>query len=83
MHVAAPRFAPGFYYVTVIDPSTNRRALLRGPWPTHIGALASVARVRAEAEAVDPWAAFYAFGTARSETDAGPGVLGPALEAAR
>lgn len=75
MSAQAPDTRPGFYYVSVMDGP--RRGLLRGPWiDDHAGALAAVDVVRAEAERVDPRAAFYAFGTARSETDRGPGVLG-------
>lgn len=74
-----PDTRPGFYYVSVIDGP--KRALAFGPFVNDHGrALADVDRVRALAEERDPRAAFYAFGTCRSETDLGPGVLGtPAL----
>lgn len=74
----APDPRPGFYYVSVIDGP--RRALLRGPWvDDHAGALAAVDRVRRQAELVDARAVFYAFGTARTDVDRGPGVLGRAF----
>lgn len=66
----------GFYYVSCQD-DRGRRALVFGPFVNdHRSALADVARVAAEAERVDPRACWYAWGTARSETDLGPGVLG-------
>lgn len=71
-----PDRRPGFYYVSCVDGT--RRALLRGPWTSHAAAIAAVPAVRAEAERADAWACWYAFGTARSETDLGPGVLGGA-----
>lgn len=74
----APDPRPGFYYVSVMDGP--RRALVRGPWTNHADALAAVETVRAEAEKADPRAVWYAFGTARCETDVGPGVLGGPLQ---
>lgn len=51
------------FYVSVIDGT--RKGLLLGPYDTHEAALANVDRAKAEAEAVDPFAHFYAFGTSR------------------
>jgi hypothetical protein len=66
---------PGFYYVSVIDGA--RRGLLLGPWvDDHAGARAAVDAARIEAERLDPWASFWAFGTCRSDDDLGPGLLG-------
>ena len=65
---------PGSYYVSCING--NRRALLYGPLASHAAALAMVERVRAVAVEVDPYAHFYAFGTARADVDyTRPGVL--------
>lgn len=64
----------GFYYVSVIDG--GRSARVRGPFVNdHAGALAAVDAARAELEALDPRAIWYAFGTCRSETNLGPGYL--------
>lgn len=49
------------YYVTVRDG--GRTGFLLGPYPTHDGALARVEAARRHANRVNPWAAFYAFGT--------------------
>ena len=68
---------PGFYYVTCIDG--DRVAFVRGPWADHASALAAVHTVKVTAEDLDPRAFWYAWGTARSETDRGPGALGGAL----
>lgn len=65
---------PGFYYVSVIDGP--RRALVAGPYETHAEALGAVPRMRDEGCKCDPRAWWYAWGTARCEEDAGPGVLG-------
>ncbi len=64
---------PGRYFVSMVDG--NRRALLLGPLPTHREALDKVEAVRAKAEELNPWAAFYAFGTARLHDDA-PDMVG-------
>lgn len=68
---------PGFYYVSI--EHNGERRLVRGPWSSHAAALAAVAEVRAHCERIDPRGAWYAYGTARSETDLGPGLLGPAV----
>jgi len=73
----SPDTKPGFYYVSVIDESSGRRALVRGPWVNnHRRALAAVDAVRSEADRHDPRAVWYAFGTCRSDADLGPGALG-------
>jgi hypothetical protein len=72
--VEAPSPETRYFYVSCIDH--DRRALVVGPYSTHAAALADVARVRAEAERVDPRAFWYAWGTAGSVDDLGPGVLG-------
>lgn len=64
---------PGFYYVSAIDGT--RKVFARGPFPTHREALAVVDATRAIVSRHDPRAPWYAWGTARSETDAGPGAL--------
>lgn len=64
---------PGFYYVTALDG--KRRSLVRGPFPTHTEALAAVEPTRRLVEERDARAHWYAWGTARNETDLGPGVL--------
>jgi hypothetical protein len=75
----APDSRPGFYYVTCRN-SAGDYAFIRGPWvDDHAGALAAKRAVQTEGERVDPRAVFYAWGTARSETDLGPGVLGGPL----
>jgi len=55
---------PKYFYASVIDG--DRKALLLGPYNTHEEAQANVERAKALAEEVDPWAYFYAFGTAGS-----------------
>ncbi len=69
---ADPR--PGFYYVSIIREG-GAYVFLRGPFTKHQDALDAVAPSREIAERVDPRACWYAFGTARRDTDAGPGVL--------
>jgi len=64
---------PGFYYVSAIDGP--RRSMVRGPFPTHAEALERVEATRRLVEERDPRAHWYAWGTARSETDLGKGVL--------
>jgi hypothetical protein len=51
------------FYVTV--RSGSRVGYLLGPYASHADALASVDRARLFAGRLDPWAVFYAFGTAR------------------
>jgi len=51
------------FYVTVTD--AGRVARLLGPFKTHEAALESVETARREAEKVDPWSVFYAFGTSK------------------
>lgn len=69
----APDPRPGYYYVSVLDGP--RSAGLRGPFvDDHTGALAAVDDARRELCLLNPWAAFWAFGTCRSEV-AGPGFL--------
>lgn len=65
---------PGFYYVSALDDG-GRRVLVRGPFSSHREALDALEPTKAAAERIDVRAWSYAWGTARSETDAGPGVL--------
>ena len=56
------------YYVSVVDQpkgqtATNRVGLVAGPFATHQEALNLVDRASREAEKVNVWAPFYAFGT--------------------
>ena len=68
-----PDTRPGYYYVSVIDGIRNGR--LSGPYTTHQEALDDVPAVQVVAQNVDARADFYAFGTMRSETNLGPGIL--------
>jgi len=68
---------PGFYYVS-IQNDAGEQVLVRGPWYRHAEALAALPDVKAYCLKLDPRACWYAFGTARSEADLGPGLLGPA-----
>lgn len=71
----APDPRPGFYYVSVRRPNGDYR-LLRGPFVNdHAAALAAVDPARYRAYDLDPRAAWYAYGTARTEQDMGPGLL--------
>lgn len=72
VHVALPAYVepdirPGHYYVSVLDGS--RRALLAGPWPTHVEALQMVDTVRLKACDLDARGHWYAFGTSRLPAD--------------
>lgn len=79
---AEPRVAadprPGFYYVSIQNDAGERR-FIRGPWSSHAAALAALPEVRAHCQRIDPRGAWYAYGTARSDVDQGPGLLGPAI----
>lgn len=55
---------PGSYYVTCRN-DVGKVAWLLGPFPAHAEALAMVGKARRLAATIDPWTAFYAFGTAR------------------
>lgn len=69
-----PDTKPGAYYVTAMDG--GRVARVVGPFLNdHAAALAIVDAARAKAEEVDPRAAFYAFGTCRTDAPCGPGAL--------
>lgn len=67
--------APGNYYVSVKDG--RRLGLLLGPFRNdHAKALVMVGAVKRKALDLDPWGAFYAYGTVRmSESYAEPGTL--------
>lgn len=60
----APDPQPGFYYVDARD--AGRVAWLAGPFARHADALAWLDPARLLAQKLDPWAAFYAFGTLRA-----------------
>jgi hypothetical protein len=79
MATQQPDTAPGNYYVSVRDGT--RAGLLVGPFPNdHAGALAWVVAAQRKAEEVDPWAAFYGFGTVRmKQTYDEPGILNEML----
>lgn len=63
-----PDTKPGDYYVTAVDG--QRVARLLGPFRNnHAAALAMVDRVREHAYQLDPRSHWYAFGTARWDTD--------------
>jgi hypothetical protein len=65
-----PDTQPGDYFVTAADD--GRIALVSGPYRNdHAAALADVDHCRRLVEKLDPWAAFYAFGTSRLELDSG------------
>jgi hypothetical protein len=73
----------GHYYVSVID--SGRTALALGPFTNdHAGALARIDDVRRLCEERDPFAAFWAYGTARLplDADAPEGKLNAELMAA-
>lgn len=71
----APDPRPGFYYVTVMR-SAEQYKRLRGPFVNdHAGALGAVTDAMNEARRLDPRAEWYSYGTCRSETDRGPGLL--------
>lgn len=59
-----PDSAPGAYYVTAIDDA-GRVAKVAGPFPRHALAVAAVEPTRAAC--TDPRAAWYAWGTCRTE----------------
>ena len=64
----------GFYYVDCI-PQAGKATLLSGPYRSHAAALADVENVRRITNDTDPRSHFMAFGTCRSDTDRGPGIL--------
>lgn len=82
-----PDTKPGFYYVSVVRSNSNDGRgtdwrPLRGPFVNdHVGALAAVDAARSKACEFDPRGHWYAYGTVRSDTDLGPGIL-DRLEAA-
>lgn len=67
---------PGHYYVTVIDG--DRYGVLAGPFDSHAEALSWVDDVSKEARKADPKAFWYAYGTAKIDSDK-PGVLNSRL----
>jgi hypothetical protein len=77
----APDPRPGFYYVTVRRSNSNsgsdgEHRRLRGPFRNdHVAALAAVDEARQRAYEYDPRAHWYAYGTARSDDDLGPGLF--------
>ena len=65
---------PGNYYVSVRD--AGRTGLLLGPFRAHREAIDRVSLARCLAEEVDPFAAFFHFGTVKmAETFTRPGRL--------
>lgn len=59
-----------FYYVSCLNDDGSKRALVTGPYPTKAAADSDVSRVQLAAEALltsDPDAAWYQWGTARSD----------------
>jgi len=69
------------FYVTVRDRAKS--GFLLGPYATHGEALANVDRARREAVRLDPWGAFYSYGTAKVTAKPGrelkPGRLNDAI----
>lgn len=62
------------FYVSVKEGECY--GLLAGPYDTHDEALEMVPEVKRVAQGVDPWAVFYAFGTAKtSPGHCKPGTL--------
>lgn len=75
MNDQIPDTRPGFYYVSVVRDDGAHR-LLRGPFVNdHPAALAAVDGARHIACKLDRRGHWYAYGTCRTETDAGPGIL--------
>lgn len=54
------------YYVSCVDG--ERHALLAGPFAHQRQAAAQVEKIRVVGEKLDPWAAFYSFGTCKVAT---------------
>jgi hypothetical protein len=61
------------YYVTVIDGSKYRP--LAGPYDAHSDALEALPVAKGIAQAIDPKARFYAFGTSKIENYSEKGIL--------
>lgn len=76
----APDSKPGNYYVSVVD-GPRRMMPLAGPFrDDHQGALDMVDRAKKLAQALDPKAVFYGFGTCRTaHTYAKAGILNDRL----
>lgn len=55
---------PEVYYVSVRNPDTGQFSLLAGPYETHQEALDKVRLAKELALQRDPFAQFYAYGTA-------------------
>lgn len=74
-----PDNKPGFYYVSII--SGDKTLLAVGPFVDNHGlALAMVEPVRAKvAKMGDPHEPWFAYGTCRTDEDAGPGKLNAAM----
>lgn len=68
-----PDRRPGYYYVSVMDG--KKRFFVRGPFETHIEAMRAVEPTKARMEELDPSAFWMTWGTARAETNHGPGTL--------
>lgn len=64
----------GLYYVTVRRDDGEWR-ILRGPFLTHVAALAALPWARRRACELDPKAHWYSYGTARSLDHLGVGIL--------
>ncbi len=70
-----PDTKPGFYYVSVVRGANDWRPL-RGPFVNdHAAALEAVMAAKYRALDLDPRGQWYSFGTVRSDTDLGPGIL--------
>jgi len=72
-----PDTRPGFYYVTVRREGRKgfEHVKLRGPFSDHASALAAVDEATRRAYELDPRAPWYAYGTARTEEELGPGLV--------
>lgn len=70
-----PDTKPGFYYVSVVRDNGDYR-MLRGPFVNdHAAALAAIEAAKAKACELDRRGHWYAYGTCRTDEDAGPGIL--------
>ncbi len=68
-----PDTKPGYYYATARRDNGDA-VLLAGPFLNdHQAALDALAPAKAWAQDVDPRAAWYSYGTARTEDNLGPG----------
>jgi hypothetical protein len=70
------------FYVSVYDQEKHRSSLIAGPFRAHESALAAKPEATRVAVELDPWGAFYAYGTVRCATGHTSGSLNSRLESA-